>query len=249
MTSRKHLFVAVALVLAHALPAPAAEDAPGEDPLQQSPGEDPLQRSGGKALKLFNGKDLAGWDYHLADKNVKMDAVWSVRDGVLRCTGKPAGYIVTKKKDFENYVLTVEWRWPGEGGNNGVLIHTTKPGAIGVWPKSLEVQLGSGNAGDFWVIGTEIDVENEDQRREDRRHLNLTDDSEKPLGEWNRMVVTCRGDEVVVKVNGDLVNHATNSSETKGAVALQSEGTPIEFRKVELRPLAKIREGEAPAEP
>jgi hypothetical protein len=190
-----------------------------------------------KPVKLFNGKNLAGWDYHLAQEGVPMEAVWSVEDGLLVCKGKPAGYIITKRNDFENYVLTVEWRWPGKGGNNGVLVHASTPGALGVWPKSLEVQLGAGDAGDFWVIGTEIDVENEAARKRDRRHLNLTDDSEKPLGQWNRMEITCRGNEVLVKVNGRLVNHATNCSETRGAIALQSEGTPIEFRKVELRPL------------
>jgi hypothetical protein len=193
----------------------------------------------GKPLALFNGKNLDGWDYHLDDDSVPMDKVWSVKDGVLFCTGKPAGYIVTKRRDFKDYVLDVEWRWPGKGGNNGVLVHVSKPGALGVWPKSLEVQLGAGDAGDFWVIGTEIDVENEAARKEDRRHINLTDDSEKPLGEWNSMEIVCRGDEVTVKVNGELVNHATNSSETQGGIALQSEGTPIEYRKVELRQLAK----------
>jgi hypothetical protein len=192
-----------------------------------------------RPVALFNGKDLAGWDYHLQDKDVPMAKVWSVKDGLLVCTGKPPGYIFTKKNDYANYVLNVEWRWPGEGGNNGVLVHVSKPEELGVWPKSLEVQLGSGNAGDFWVIGTKIEVENIDQRRQDRRHLNLTDDSEKPLGQWNAMEITCRGDEVIVKVNGDLVNHATKCSETKGSIALQSEGTPIEFRKVELRPIAR----------
>jgi hypothetical protein len=191
----------------------------------------------GKTIELFNGRDLEGWTYHLDDENVAMEDVWSVKEGVLHCTGRPAGYLITKRNDFENYVLRVEWRWPSKGGNNGVLLHVSEPGALGVWPKSLEVQLGSGDAGDFWVIGTEIDVENEAQRKEDRRHKNLTDDSEKPLGEWNAMEITCRGDEVLVKVNGKLVNHATNSSETRGAIALQSEGTPIEFRKVELTPL------------
>ena len=73
----------------------------------------------------------------------------------------------------------------------------------------------------------------------DRRHLNLTDDSEKPIGQWNRMEITCRGDEVIVKVNGDLVNHGTNCSVTEGAIALQSEGAPIEFRKVVLQPLSR----------
>jgi hypothetical protein len=188
-------------------------------------------------ISLFNGRDLSGWTYHLNKPNVPMDDVWSVRDGLLVCKGEPAGYLLTKKNDFHNYVLTLEWRWPEKGGNNGVLVHVTEPGALGVWPKSLEVQLGSGNAGDFWVIGTTIDVENVEKRREGRRHFNLTDDSEKPLGEWNQMEITCRGDEVIVKVNGDLVNHATKVSQTRGAIALQSEGTLIEFRNIELRQL------------
>jgi hypothetical protein len=193
----------------------------------------------GKPLALFNGKNLEGWDYHLDDKSVPMEKVWTVKDGILHCTGKPAGYLFTKRNDFENYLLDVEWRWPGKGGNNGVLVHVSTPGALGVWPKSLEVQLASGDAGDFWIIGTHINVENEAARRDDRRYSNLTDNSEKPLGEWNAIEITCRGNEVLAKVNGELVNHATNCSEARGAIALQSEGTPIEFRKVELRKLAK----------
>ena len=56
------------------------------------------------------------------------------------------------------------------------------------------------------------------------------------------MEITCRGDEVTVKVNGDLVNHATKLSQFKGAIALQSEGTPIEFREVELNALNRRRQ-------
>jgi hypothetical protein len=190
-----------------------------------------------KPVALFNGRDLTGWTYHLDKPDVRMKDVWSVRDGVLICKGKPVGYLLTKKKDFENYVLTLEWRWPGEGGNNGALVHVTTPGELGVWPKCLEVQLANGEAGDFWVIGTTIDVENADKRRQDRRHLNLSDGDEKPLGKWNRMEITCRGDEVLVKVNSKLVNHATNLSQSKGAIALQSEGTPIEFRNIKLKKL------------
>jgi hypothetical protein len=190
-----------------------------------------------EATALFNGKDLSGWTYHLENPDVAMEDVWSAQDGILVCKGQPAGYLLTKKDDFENYVLMLEWRWPEGTGNNGVLVHVTKPGELGVWPRSLEVQLGSGDAGDFWVIGTTIDVENAEQRRDGRRHLNLSDGDEKPLGEWNKMKITCRGDEVLVKVNGKLVNHATNVSQTRGAIALQSEGTPIEFRNIKLKPL------------
>jgi hypothetical protein len=194
-----------------------------------------VQAEDTKTVSLFDGKTLDGWTYHLADPKVKMEDVWSVDDGVLTCTGKPAGYLITKAKDFKDYVLSVEWRWhAGRGGNNGVLVHCSTPNALGVWCKSVEVQLAHGNAGDFWIIGTELDVPDEESRRRGRRHLNLTDDSEKPLGEWNQMEITCRGNEIVVKVNGDLVNHATNVSEVEGAIALQSEGTPIQYRNIRL---------------
>jgi hypothetical protein len=191
-----------------------------------------------KATPLFNGRDLEGWTYHLDKPGVKMEDVWSVKDGVLACKGRPVGYLITKKKDFENYVLDLEWRWPGNGGNNGVLVHVTKPGALGVWPKSLEVQLADKEAGDFWVIGTTIEIDTPEGRIKDRRHINLSDGDEKPAGEWNKMEITCRGDEVVVKVNGKLVNHAKKVSQTKGAIALQSEGTPIEFRNITLKKIS-----------
>jgi hypothetical protein len=194
-----------------------------------------------QAEQLFNGKDLSNWTWVTDKGDTNLDGIWSVKDGVLRCKGNPRGYIRTKKDDYQDYSLIVEWRWPGKGGNNGVLVHSSTPGALGVWPKSIEVQLAHGNAGDFWVIGTDLDVPNEETRKKGRRHLNLTDDSEKPLGEWNQMEITCQGDEIVVKVNGELVNRAENCSVTKGAISLQSEGTPIEFRKVELTPLKSTR--------
>ncbi len=190
-------------------------------------------------IALFNGENLNGWSAVLSDPNVAKEDVWSVRDGVLVCKGKPTGYIRTERDDFQNYRLTLQWRWPEgtEGGNNGLLVHTSEPGALGIWPKSLEVQLFRGNAGDFWEIGNEIDTEDEENRKKGRRHLNLTDGSEKPIGQWNTMVVTCKGDEIVVLVNGDEVNRGTNCSATQGAICLQSEGAPIEFRNIVLTTL------------
>jgi hypothetical protein len=191
-------------------------------------------------IRLFNGEDLSGWTAVLADENAKAEEVWTVKDGVLSCSGKPNGYIRTDR-DFKDYTLTLQWRFPegSGGGNSGVLVHTSEPGAIGIWPKSIEVQLFSGNAGDFWVIGTDLDVENEEERKMGRRHLNHTDDSEKPIGEWNEMEIVCKGDTISVKVNGDLVNEATNCTATEGAISLQSEGVPIEFRDVVLTPLGE----------
>jgi hypothetical protein len=200
---------------------------------------------------LFNGKDLTGWTPVLAEPRgkdkakVSWEEVWSVKDGILivKGRGKPSGYIRTTRDDFENYVLTLQWRFPAgtPGGNSGVLLHASTPGALGVWPKSLEAQLNHKNAGDIWVIpeSTTIVIENADKRVMGRRHFNLTDDSEKPIGEWNDYEITCNGDEIIIKVNGDLVNHATKCSITKGAICLQAEGADIEFRNVRLKPLKK----------
>ena len=196
-------------------------------------------------IALFNGKDLSGWQHYLWDSANKredtvtpMSAVWSVKDGILYCKGKPTGYIRTEK-EYENYRLTLEWRWP-EGttrGNNGVLVHTTTKNALGQWPKSIEVQLALGEAGDFWVIGTDLDVENEAARKEGRRHKNLTDGSEKPVGQWNKMEIVAKGNTLTVYVNGVLVNKATNLTQSKGAISLQSEGAPAMFRNIYLEPL------------
>lgn len=186
---------------------------------------------------LFNGQDLSNWNWVSDDESSKKEQVWTIKEGVLHCTGTPRGYLRTHGDNYHDYVLTVEWRWPenSPGGNNGVLVHTSTPAELGVWPKSIEVQLAHGQAGDFWVIGTDLDVPDEASRKKDRRHLNLTDDSEKPIGQWNQMRITCHADKITVKVNGDLVNEATNCSVTEGAICLQSEGAPIEFRRVELQ--------------
>ena len=73
-----------------------------------------------------------------------------------------------------------------------------------------------------------------------RRILNLTDDSEKPVGEWNTMVIECLGDEIKVWVNGDLVNHGYDCTATKGQIAIQAEGSEVEFRKLQLTPITKL---------
>ncbi len=189
-------------------------------------------------VQLFDGTGLDAWTYYLQDPNFKLEDVWNMRNGVLVCRGRPAGYLQTKE-EFSDYELRLEWRWPegSSGGNSGVLLHCTTPREIGVWPKSIEVQLASGNAGDFWVIGTEIKIPDVEKRRMGRRHLNLTDGSEKPIGQWNEMVVICRGDTITVYVNGELVNQCTQASQTKGTIALQSEGAEIHFRNIRLKRL------------
>jgi hypothetical protein len=185
---------------------------------------------------LFNGKDLAGWTFDVIDPAVKPDEIWSVSEGLLVCKGRPPGVIRTTE-EYANYELTVEWRWApgGKPGNSGLLVHASKPREMSVWPKSLEVQLGTGNAGDFWVIGEQVTVAG--ATPQGRRWLKRQESTEKPPGEWNSMRVRCEGDKITVWVNGTLMNEGTGLSATQGAICLQSEGAEIHFRKVELTQL------------
>jgi hypothetical protein len=205
-------------------------------------------------ISLFNGKDLSNWTPDVPEADGKPDTLASfiVRDGMLVSLGKPLGHLVTKDR-YANYKLVVEYRFPGEGGNCGVLVHASDPRFLyDMFPKSIEVQMFHGNAGDFWCIGENIEVPDMEKRRpraegqkfgggpaDARRILNLTDDSEKPLGEWNTMTIECKGDEIIVHVNGDLVNHGKNCTASSGQIAIQAEGTEVEFRKVELTQLAE----------
>jgi hypothetical protein len=206
-------------------------------------------RSADESIALFNGENLFGWTYHLEKPGVRGSDVWSIKDGVLRCTGQPAGYLITKQNDFENYTLRVQWRWPEKGGNNGVLVPVTKPNELGVWPKSFEVQLQSGHAGELWVIGTTLQVQHPTTHTDDRRHKNNITGAEKPPGQWNTMEITCVGDEIDVNINGYPVNRATKLSQHRGALALQSEGTPIEFREVSLRKAQSVVHNPQPRQP
>jgi hypothetical protein len=155
-----------------------------------------------------------------------------VKDGLLYCTGVPNGYIRTVN-DYSNYKLTVEWRWPGEAGNSGVLLHMSEPDKV--WPKSIEAQLQSENAGDIWLIdGTDI-AEHLDKAN--RRVEKKEKSSEKPLGEWNTYKILCNGNNISLTVNGVLQNSGTQATVQSGKICLQSEGKPIEFRAVYLEPL------------
>ena len=202
-----------------------------------------LDHHGGEPVVLFNGENLDGWTAVLGDGNADPANTWSVADGVLKCTGKPSGYIKTDR-GFENYKLSVKWRWTGKPGNNGVLVHATTPNALNVWPKCQEVQLAHENAGDFWVIGSEITIPLEgvpgyEDKVNGRRHLNFNDGAENPVGEWNEMTVVCRGDTITVLVNGTVVNYGFDSSVTKGNICLQSEGAPIEYKDIALTGLGE----------
>lgn len=202
---------------------------------------------------LFNGKDLSGWhvDVPAMDTDVKAINPFIIRNGLLVSLGTPQGHLITDAV-YQNYRLQVEYRFAGVPGNCGVLVFASTPRALyKMFPKSIEVQMQHGDAGDFWCIVEDIAVKDMETRRgpkanwgitegKERRIKNLTDTSEKPLGEWNSMTIECVGNTIRVWVNGDLVNDGFNCTAAKGNIALQAEGSEVEFRKVELTPIKKL---------
>ena len=199
---------------------------------------------------LFNGRDLTGWhaDVPEMDTNTQAKTPFIVRNGLLVSLGRPGGHLITDSV-YQNYRLTVEYRFAGKPGNCGLLVHASTPRALyKMFPKSIECQMMHQNAGDFWCIVEDIEVPDMEKRRgpkekwgitegKERRVKNLTDSSERPLGEWNTMTVECVGNTIKVWVNGDLVNDGFNCTASKGQIALQAEGSEVEFRKVLLAKL------------
>lgn len=210
-----------------------------------------------KPVSLFNGVDLTGWhvDVPAMDQNPDTVNPFIVRDSMLVSLGTPGGHLITDSV-YSNYRITAEYRFAGEPGNCGLLVHASTPRALyEMFPKSLEVQMMHENAGDFWCIVEDIVVPDMEARRgpkeewgitegKKRRIPNLTDGSEKPLGEWNKMVVECVADTIKVWVNDALVNYGTNCTTTRGQIAVQAEGSEVEFRKLEVVAIEKITKAE-----
>lgn len=121
-------------------------------------------RSAKQTIQLFNGNDLAGWYTYLKGRGKGNDPknVFRVKDGILQITGEEWGCITTED-EYENYRLTVEYRWDGgthapredKARDSGILIHSqgADGGYDGTWMHSIECQIIEGGTGDFIVVG------------------------------------------------------------------------------------------------
>lgn len=194
-------------------------------------------------VPIFDGKSLDGWMFIVKpDKDGKKADpfdTWSVKDGIIHCTGKPNGCLVTKK-EFGDYNLKVKWRFPadGKGGNTGVLLHAQDEK---YWPTSIEAQLLTGRAGDLLLTNppdTKLDGEKSRQDPKlERRFFRIESKEpvEKKLGEWNELEVTCTGGDIVLVVNGVKVNEGKNGNLKSGRIALQSEGSEVHFKDIVIK--------------
>lgn len=198
----------------------------------------------GAEVALFNGKDLTGWKFVSADPQAKMESTWSVKNGILVCTGAPIGF-VQSDREFTNFRMVVEYRWaPGrEPGNSGIFSRIN--GIPRALPRCVEAQLKHGDAGDILTLqgmgmaaGQErlFEVKNHELAG-DIRGVKKTVDAEKRAGDWNRVEILAQGSSYTVWVNGQEVNSASGIESVAGPVGLQSEGGEVHFRRATITPL------------
>ena len=197
------------------------------------------------AAELFNGKDLSGWtavvDHDATGGYVASEPTWSVVDGAIRTTGTPFGYLRTKRADFADFKLKLEYRWWRETKhpNSGVFVRLASETGSFV-PKCYENQLeGKSVCSVFALGGSVLDGVAPRTPYDPADALSgvaavpaKAPSAEKPFGEWNSLEVEVKGDEIVSRLNGVEMNRVRGVKTAKGAIALQSEGGAVEFRNI-----------------
>ena len=178
------------------------------------------------------------------------DTTWSVQDGVLVCGGQPIG-VVRSEKQYENFVLHVEWRHIDQGGNSGIFVWSRAiPKETRRLPDGVEVQmldlgwikLNTPDGGTlpldkvahahgelFGVDGVEIVADN--PKPTGPRSMSIEN---RVKNGWNTYDVVCVDGVIKLSVNGKFVNGVSKSSQKKGYICLESEGGQIHFRNFQI---------------
>jgi len=200
---------------------------------------------GGGRTNLFNGRDLSGWtsvvDHDVTGGYSASEPTWFVADGTLRTTGTPFGYLRTKRADYANFRLHVEYRWwrKTEKPNSGVFVClSAERGAF--LPTAIENQLCEGKAGDVLGLAGRplpgLPPRNAYTPGKPLSGITVAArkgaPNEKPFGEWNVIEIEVRNGTLVNCVNGRELNRLDDLGATTGAIALQAEGGAAEFRNV-----------------
>ena len=185
---------------------------------------------------LFDGRTLDGWT------NINCaPSTWSVRDGMIHCTGKPIGELRTDRM-YQNFVLELEWRHLKPKGNAGVFVWADAITAQGQpFHRGVEVQVLDGREaagytsdGDIFPIhGAVMTPEN---GRGGQRAF-PTEKRSNPSPEWNHYRIECVDGSISLAVNGKVVTKGHNASPRKGYICLESEGSPADFRNLRIKEL------------
>lgn len=207
---------------------PPPEDAGQTSHLTTEPGFAPL----------FNGADLAGW------VNVNTaPSTWRAEGGMIRCTGLPTGLLRTDRQ-FENFVLELEWRHLESQGNAGLFVWSDALPARGVpFSRSVEVQVMTGTEADWYTSDGDVfpihgaTMTPENPRPKGGQRAYPTEKRMLPSPRWNHYRVECVNGDLSLAVNGKVVTRGKAASPRKGYICLEAEGSPVDFRNLRIKEL------------
>ena len=187
---------------------------------------------------LFDGKSLDGW------VNVNCDqSTWTVIDGMIHCTGVPTGELRTTRQ-YENFILELEWRHLKPGGNAGLFVWAGPISAPGVpFLRAIEIQIldhAYGKSDWFTTHGDIFPIHGSKMTPDSPSRGDRSFPSEmrsKGTPEWNHYRVTCNDGVVKLAVNGKEVSGGKNCLYRKGYIALESEGGVVDYRNIKIKEL------------
>jgi len=180
-------------------------------------------------VTLFNGLNLDGW------VNVNgAPETYTVRDKMIVTTGIPHGTLRTEKQ-YQNYILELEYRHTKERGNAGLFIHSDDLPVVGKpFTRAIEVQIMDGNGGDVFPIqGATMTPWKIHPWGRSLPAENLT----RPAGQWNHYRVESRDGMITLSVNGKEVNWGYHANPRKGYICLEAEGSEAHFRNIMIKEL------------
>lgn len=189
-------------------------------------------------VPLFDGKSFEGW------KNVNgAPSTWTMRDGMVHCSGKPTGVLRTTRM-YQNFILEAEWRHLQPKGNSGIFVWAdalTAPGQP--YHRGVEVQVLDGREASWYTSHGDIfpihgaTWKPENGREEDKLRAYPTEMRCKPSPEWNHYRIECVDGSIRLAVNGKVVTRGSQCNLRKGYICLESEGSPTDFRNIRIKEL------------
>jgi len=201
----------------------------------------------GKAInsqKIFSVTKEKDKDLNWLNVNTDPDT-WTLQKDILLCTGHPTG-VMRSEKQYENFILHIEWMHMEAGGNSGVFVWSNaNPPEDSPYPDGVEVQMleldwvnlnirDGVKPPDAYVHGELFGVggvETVPDNPRGTRSKSIENRCE-GRGEWNTYDVVCVDGVIKLSVNGKFVNGISKSTQKKGYICLESEGAEIHFRNL-----------------
>ncbi|MCP4451309.1 MAG: DUF1080 domain-containing protein [Planctomycetes bacterium] len=181
-----------------------------------------------QSVSLFNGRNLDGWV-------IENNALFSVREGLLE-VNKGVGWLRSEEV-FGDFILEMDVRFVEEGANSGIFVRTgpTSRQDDNGWPDNgYQVQCMD-NITRMPALATMIPYGAPPfTRGSDLRALRM---AYRPTGQWNHFQITCRGENLTVKLNNTLITTAQEIKNLRGHIGIQAEHGLLEFRHIELQKL------------